>query len=365
MKHKLRNLLRIAGLIAVIIGAMAGVMQLSGMHQASCPELYAADQPDYAWLSFVLAGLTFMLIPPLNALGGCLSGYRVKQISLLFLRITPEGTPRFRLTKRPGWGSTVLPPRTEAPIPYALYLLFIPLAMAVLAVVYGLLALLLWRTGPARALLTMPILCLFMAVVIILPRRGGLDVLSRVLLFRRNKDCLRAWACIHYISEALANKVKLADMPDEWFQTYPADLVDDVYVRTCMINGASRLMRQHRFTEAHGMLLPLLTLKPAPETHTEIACAILNGAICEAAAELPHQFLQLLEHDAVKYMLPPSWQPRLLTARYAHALLVARDDAAAAALLAEINQLDDAAYTDQTLLTLLQEKAASQKETTL
>lgn len=363
MKHKLVGLLRVAGLIAVFVGALAGAMQLSGLHRASCPELYAADQPDYAWLSFVLAGLTFLTIPLLIALGGRLSGYRVKQINLLFLQITPEDRPHFRLTGRFGWGSTVLPPRTQPPIPYALYLLFVFLAMAALAAAYSLVALLLWRTGPARALLTMPILCICMAAVLLLPRRSGMDALSRVLVFRRNKDCLRAWACTLFISEALSRKMKLTDMPDEWFQTYPADLVVDVYVRTCMINGASRLMRQRRFAEAHGILLPLLTLKPAPDTHTEIACAILNGAICEAAAELPHQFLNLLDHDAVRYMLPPSWQPRLLTARYAHALFVSRDDAAAAALLAQIDQLGDAGSTDQVLLTILQEKAAAQKET--
>ena len=165
-----------------------------------------------------------------------------------------------------------------------------------------------------------------------------------------------------HITAALNEGKRLADMPDAWFQRYPAEIADDVYVSNCIINGSSRLIRQHRFEEAYAMLRPLFDLNPAAENHHFIACSILNGAICEALTDRPPMCLSQLEHTSVKYMTPPAWQPRLLTAKYARALLLNHDDAEAAALLEAMEQHIEKDDIDRRLVLRLQEKAARKEE---
>ena len=219
-----------------------------------------------------------------------------------------------------------------------------------------------WDTYAARILMLPAFLGFVITLALLLPRKNGTDFLSRVLILRRGKDYVRAWECSAHISYALSLGKKLMDMPEEWFQTYSAETAEDIYVSNCIINGSSRLIRQFRFQEAYAMLRPLFDLKPMPENHQVIACSILNGAICEAADDLPPMCLSQLEHTSVKYMTPPAWQPRLLTAKYARALLLNHDEAEAAVLLEEMTKHIEQNDIDRRLVLLLQEKTGAKEE---
>ena len=356
MGKRLINLLRIVTLIALMLLAGWGLMTLGTLHQQACPELYAPGSSDYLWIYLILVAVTLLLIPVMSSVGGLLSGYRLYRMKLLFLEVTQEEKLRFRLTRHMGYGTDLVPPRTDGTSPYRLALLSLPLLMTALAALLLGLAAIFWRTGAARVLLIIPFFCLGATMVCLLPRRNGSDYPSLLLAFR-NKDRQRAWECALHITAALSDGRKLADMPEEWFHTYPAEIADDLYVYNCVICGSSRLIRQRRFAEGYDMLQPLFSLQPTPETHHVVACTLLNGAICEALADRPANCLNQLEHDSIKYMLPLSWKPRLLTAKYARALLIDRDDAAAAALLDEIGKTPDPEQIDADLLRLIQEKA--------
>ena len=356
LKRKLINWVRIAGLIAVAGLAAWGLVALGVLHRQSCPELYAPGSSDYVWLYIVLLLLCCLLMPVFGSLGGLLSGYRLHRMQILFIEVTQEDKLRVRLSRRPGWGTILLPPRTDGTSPYVLALLSAPLTGVVLAVLCLALAAIFWHTGPARALLIVPAACLGLIVVVLLPRRNGADILSRLLAFR-NRDKLRAYECAMHIIAAQDEGKKLMDMPEEWFQQYPAEVADDLYVSNCIVSGSSRLIRQRRFAEGYDMLRPCLGLAPTPETHQLVACTILNGAICEALADIPACCLNQLEHESVKYMLPANWTPRLLTAKYARALFIDHDEAAAAALLGDIGTDPDTEQIDADLLRLMQEKA--------
>lgn len=356
MKRKLINLVRIIVLIALLLLAGWGLVTLGTLHQQSCPELYAPGSSDYLWLYLVLVVVTFLLIPVMSSVGGLLSGYRLYRMKILFLEVTQQEKLRLRLTRRMGYGTVLVAPRTDGTSPCKLAMLSLPLLMTALAALLLGLAAIFWQTGAARVLLIVPFFCLGAAAVFLLPRRNGSDNLSLLLAFR-NKDRQRAWECAMHITAALSDGRKLADMPEEWFQQYPAEVADDLYVSNCIVNGSSRLIRQRRFSEAYDMLKPLFNLAPAPETYQTVACTLLNGAICEAMADLPAYCLNQLEHDAIKYMLPANWTSRLLTAKYARALFIDHDEAVAAALLDEIGKKPDPDQIDADLLRLMQQKA--------
>ena len=358
MKRNVTNLLRIACLIALFAAALWGVMELNTLHSETTPLFYARDFSIPVVIQALLFVLIFALMPFAQALAGIVSGYRLYRIGILFLVVTRTDKLRIRLSKRLLFGVQMLPPRTDGTSPYKLYLMAVPLYCLSLSAMFLLLAFLLWQTAAAQTLIFFSCVCFGGLLGLLLPQRHDGDRLSQLLSFRRSRDLRRAWECWLHMTAALNQKIPLADMPDEWFQAYPAEMADDLCVSVCMINGSSRLIRQRRFTEAYDMLRPLFDLKPAPETHQTIACALLNGAICEAMEDLPPMCLSQLEHPSVKYMLPHTWQPRLLTAQYARALFIRRDEAEAAALLAEISKIPDEVQIDASLLTLLQEKAA-------
>ncbi len=356
MKKKLLTYLRIIVLIALAGLAAWGLVALIVMHRSTCPELYAPGHSDYIWLYLVLCALGCLLMPVFTSVGALMTGYRLHRMRILFIEIKQEDKLRVRLSKRPGLGTFLLSPRIDGTSPYKLALLSMPLSMMVLAGLCLALAALLWRTGPAVALLIVPAACLGIIFITLLPRRNGSDILSRLLAFR-NRDKLRAWECAMHIAAALGDSKTLMGMPEEWFQRYPAEIADDLYVANCLINGSSRLIRQGRFPEAYDMLRPLLDLTPAPENHQIIACALLNGAICEALTDLPPLCLRQLEHPSIRYMCPPSWEPRRRTVQYAQALLLDHDEAKAAPFLLQIEKDIQAGHTDGKLIRRIQEKA--------
>lgn len=359
MKRRLMNFIRVICIIAVFVLALTGLMHLNDLHRAEFPRFYGADAYN-SYLPVIAAIVLFLLTPLVSALVGKLCGYRVLESCIAFLRIT--WGKKVRLT-RPGFGTSMLPPRLDGTSPFVLPMLAGPLYLLLLSAVFLLLARLYWASAAVSQLLYLAFVLLALTLVQLLPRKKGSDLLSQVIDRLRSRDLVRAMECTMHITEALSRRQKLLDMPEEWFQTYPASLAEDLYVSNCIINGSSRLIRQLRYAEAYEMLRPLFDLKPAPDTHQIIACAILNGAICEAMAEdesgasLPPMCLSQLEHQSVKYMTPPSWQPRLATAKYARALFITHDEAEAAALLPVIERAVREDQADGTLIQRMQEKA--------
>ena len=181
MKKKQFSYLRTIALLALAGLAFWGLVSLGALHRRTCPELYAPGSSDYAWLYLVLFALIILLIPVISSIGGLLTGYRLHRMRILFLDVRQEEKLRVRLSKRFGWGALLLPPRIDGSSPYRLMLLSQPLALAALSAICLALALIFWHTGPAQALLIVPVACLGLLVVLFLPRKNGTDLLSRLL----------------------------------------------------------------------------------------------------------------------------------------------------------------------------------------
>ncbi len=325
MKKALRYL-RTFGCIALLIAAVWGALNLSVLQQYQ----YQHDTPSGPLPLLCMAGV-FALLPFAMWGLGRLFGYRLNRLKLGFLHISGKDNPRLRLG-RFGYGIVLLPPRTDGTSPIA------PVLMALLSilgfgVLFGLLAWIFWTTAAAQPLMLLSLVCVAFCLVRLLPRQGGMDDLSMYLALRRDPELRRAWECGFHINAALAEKKTLSEMPDEWFLTAPPANAESPFSAYLAVNTSSRMMRQDRYAEAYAMLAPVLALAPAPQTYQVLSCAILNGALCEALADLPPRCLNQLDHPSVKYMTPPAWEPRRLAAQYAHALFVAHDENAAAALL--------------------------------
>ena len=360
MKKKLSRLLITLLLLALFAVAFMGMIHLSNLHRAEYPWLHADAAPQNI-LPFIGGAACLLLFGTFAALCGKVCGYRFLEMRLLFLHVRKEeGRLRFRLGK-PGLGTLLLPPHTDGTSPWRLFMVVRPLFFGLMTLILLLLTISAWGTTAFRSMLLPVFLYLGMTLISLLPRKNGMDPLSLWRKFSRCRDCVRAWECASHIAAALYQGQKLMDMPEEWFGSYPAELAEDPHVSNCMINGSSWLMRQYRFAEAYAMLEPMLDLPGTPDTHHTIACAILNGAVCEAMAdELPRRCIDQLEHPAVKYMCPPGWQIRLVTVKYARAMLVDRNADEAAALLPA---LEEAAAQDQVDGGLLQRIQAKAGET--
>ena len=354
MKRRMLHFAWKVCLIALLVLTIVGMIRLDAMHREACPQLYLPGVSQ-SWLPIAGAVIGCLLTPVVHAIAGKLSGYRVEEIAILFIRISFRDKISVRLG-RAAFGVVMLPPRLDGTSPFRRVLLCVPLYTGALTLLSLLLMIPCWNSAAFRSLL-LPFFFFFsMTLVRLWPRRNGFDALTVVSAYSRSADLVRAWECAVHINKALSEKKALQDMPDAWFQTYPAELAENPYVANCMISGSSRLIRQERYAEAYETLRPLLDLEPAPDTHQTIACAVLNGAICEVMAELPPMCLSQLEHQSVKYMCPPAWQGRALTAKYARAIFLRHDEAEAAAILAEISRLPDG-QRDGPIIRQMQEKA--------
>lgn len=352
--NKFIKLLRAGASVGVVIAWYKGMRALVDFHYACCPELY--DTPISMPL-VVLPLLGLLLILPFFVTALLMaSGYRLHRTQWFFLEITKPDKLRFRLTKRPGWTVRVLPLRTDGTSPYAVYWFSSYICFAALFVLFTVLAALCWRTPASRSLNIFAMgFGLWVFLMPLLPvKRNALD---QVLVFRKSRDLRRAWECHLHIYAGIEQKIKLQDMPDEWFLPYPAEIADHPLVRTANFNRSSRLINQDRFHEGYDILRYFFDLKPAPETNGTIAGAILNGAICEALAELPPRCLGQLDHPSVQYMTPPSWQGRVLTVKYARALFLNHDAQEAAALLSQCEERLKTDDRDANIIRLLREKA--------
>lgn len=355
MKRKLLNWIRILLVAAVIIALFYGFMQVYGLHMRSFPQHYA-NSAITNLIPFVAALVLFPLPPIVRVQLARRGGYRLYWMQLLFLEVCRGGKVKLRFNGRIRLGMLMLPPRTDGTSPYRLYLLAMPLILLGSAVLLALLAALLWETAAFLVLFSLALMSLVGCCVLLLPNKNG-DSLSLFFALNRHPELVRTCECSAYISAALSDGMLLADMPEDWFISEPPVLTDSIHVQVHTINSASWLIQHQRFADAYALLRPLFDLQPAPENHQSIACTILNGAICEALADLPPMCLNKLDHPSVQYMTPAAWQGRLLTAKYARALLLEHDEAAADALLKECEALSKNDARDANIVRLLQEKA--------
>lgn len=354
MKKKLVKLIRVVLAAMFIFVWYKGMVSFVEFHYRCCPELYGTEVNTALFFILLLLMALLQMIP---VTGLCLlSGYRLHRMRLLFWEITKADKLQIRLTRKFGWSVRLLPPRTDGTSPIAMYWLGKHLCFVVWTVLFGVLAAICWRTPAAQYMNLFFLTGTFVVVMTsLLPaRNNGID---HFLTFRKSRDLRRAWECSLHLIAAADNKTKLRDMPAEWFLPYLEALKDEPLVKYANFNRSAWLIAQERYAEGYEALRYFFDLKPAPQTHGMIAMAILNGAVCEALADLPPMCLSQLDHPSLKLPLPIEWEAQRLQAEYARALFLHHDESEAAAILPKWKAALDKAGRDYEGVEKLQRKA--------
>lgn len=356
---KLVKFIRIVLSVLIVFGWYKLFMVLNDFHYACFPELHATPINN-ALVFLPLLCFALLVIFPITAIPMA-SGYQLHKLHWLFLEITKPDKLRIRWTKKLGWSTRLLPPRTDGTSPYVLYWCSVSLLVAAFAAILGALMVICWHTPAARYLIIdFPAVLLWVFLAPVLPKNNHLD---HILAFRKSRDLRRAWECNLHTIAAVEQKVKLRNMPEEWFLPVPAALQDEPLVQYYNFNRAAWLISQDRWTEGYKELQYFFDLKPTPKTHTMIAMAILNGVVCEAlgedenGAKFPPMCMSQLDHPSLKLPLPPDWEAQRLQAEYARALFLHHDEAEAAAILPKWEAALDKAGRDHEGIEELQRKA--------
>ncbi len=285
---------------------------------------------------FLIVGLYLQII--LHEMGhlicGLLSGYRFSSFrigSLMLLK--SQGKLRFCRLSIAGTGGQCLmrpPEPKDGRIPVKLYnfggALMNLIASALFFAFYFL-------TRPslfATAFLLTAVLGLLFAATNGIPMRMGLidnDGRNAISL-QKNSDAILAFYHQLKVNEMVAERVRLKDMPAEWFTVAETANRENVMVATIEVFACNRLMDEHRFEEAEAQIRALLSRGGAVGLHRNLLTCDLfyitlkKGDWQGAAA--------LITKEQKRFMRAMRKFPTVIRTEYLFARYVSKDDAEAA-----------------------------------
>lgn len=301
------------------------------------------DAPSvHIFLSIAGALLLYLLLyMVISAIAGLLTGWQLAEASLLGLGLHRDEANHLRLMYRKPVRFMLLlmtPPRLDGTSPLGAYYLAAPCGLMALSAAIILLALA-KRSVPAMAnLFWAGILAFCVAAATLL-----FNALPQLRSTRRNSSLHRATEH-HLTLHAFQRRgLKLKDMPAAALEPYPEADWTHHAVLVAQCNVASRRISDEDYAGALTLIQPLLAyldalprLKPTQEKSR--TALILHGAACEALTGAAPCIAPRLASVSERKLPAPPWIERLLLARYLQALLIDRNEAAAAPLLSQLEE---------------------------
>ncbi len=307
------------------------------------------------WLTFWLLFCGFVVILFLHILiheaghlvFGLLTGYRFSSFrigSLMWVRI--DGKLRFRRYALAGTGGQCLmgPPEwNDGKMPCVLYNLggsLMNLAVGVACLAPGLL--LRGRLPLASVLLLISAAAgLFFAAINGIPMRtGAIDNDGRnAMSLGGNPDALRAFWVQLKVNEQMAQGVRLRNMPEKWFVLPDEEQMKNGMNAVVGVFACNRLMDEHRFAEADGLMARLLEMDSAiVGIHKNQM--LWDRLYCELIGENRPDVREALR-GAMDGKIRRAMRrfPSVLRMEYAFALLAEGDEAGARKLLGEFERV--------------------------
>lgn len=196
---------------------------------------------------------------------GLLSGYQFNSFRIMsFMWVKQDGRICFKRYSLAGTGGQCLmspPDLVDGRMPVILY----NLGGILINIVTGLVSLLLYFVLPEIPILSMLLICfgimgLAYALANGIPLRltavdnDGYNALS----LHRNPEACRAFWIQMKIAEQTAAGVRVKDMPEEWFEVPPQELMGNHLISSVGVFACNRLMDQHRFAEADALMAQIL-----------------------------------------------------------------------------------------------------------
>lgn len=335
------NLGKIGGiLIGMLIGFFLG--EAAGAGMAQIPSVGGG----LIWLGVLLVVFVLLIYLQIavheagHLVGGLLSGYRFSSYrigSLMLLR--EQGKLVLRRLSIAGTGGQCLmapPPMVDGRMPYVRYNLGGALANLAAAAVFFVL----WLVGRGNVWLG-PIWLIGWVVGVLfaltngIPMRLGLvDNDGRnALSLGRDAAALRAFGLQMQINAALADGVRLREMPEDWFAVQESDM-HNTMTATIAVFACNRLMDRHEFAEADARMTALIEDESAIlGLHRNLLiadciwCALMAGDTARAG--------MLYTAEQKQFMRSMRNYPAVIRTEYARACLYERDSARAEALEAQ------------------------------
>ena len=285
--------------------------------------------------------LYLLLYMVISAIAGLLTGWQLAEASLLGLGLHRDAANRLRLMyRRPARFMTLLmtPPHQDGTSPLGVYYLAAPCTLTTLSATMLLLALA-QRSDPAMAnLFWAGLLAFCVAAATLL-----LNTLPVLRAMRRHPSLHRATEH-HLTLQALQRRgLGLTDMPAAALEPYPEADWTRQAVLVAQCNVVSRRISDGDYAGALTAVGPLLAFLDAlprlrPTQEKSRTALILHGAACEALTGAEPHIVARLAAVSERKLPTPLWIERLLLARYLQALLIDRNEAAAAPLLSQLEE---------------------------
>ena len=155
---------------------------------------------------------------------------------------------------------------------------------------------------------------------------------------RKNNEALRAFWLQLKINEQLAKRIRLKEMPKEWFVIPSDEAMENNMIAAIGVFACNRLMDEHKFEEAYNLMGRLL------EANTAIIGLHRNLLVCDCIyCELISENRQanldkMLTKELKKFIKSMGKYPSVLRMKYAYALLAERDNTKAEILKKEFNK---------------------------
>lgn len=304
-----------------------------------------SDALFFLYLGLMILGLLLAFVVQIvlheggHLVCGLLSGYRFISFNVFGFIWQRDADGRIHAGRMQiaGAGGQCLmapPPYNGGSFPFTLYNLGGVLANLVTAAVFTLLYLLI-PFVPVRLLLPQIILAVFFALTNGLPipvaaiQNDG----KNLLCIRKDMHARRAFWIQMAIAAETAQGTRLKSMPDEWFEPFPDEAMDNPIVCAIAAINTSRLMDKLDFPQAEQAIRTLLGREKGVLGLYRMVMSC-DGAVCELIADRPGSITANLEAQEMQQLMKAMKDhPSMIRTQYALALLKEHDTAKAQKLL--------------------------------
>ena len=165
---------------------------------------------------------------------------------------------------------------------------------------------------------------------------------ANALALMRNEEAVRAfWLQLKANAEASSGR-RLRDMPDDWFTVPDDSAMNNSMIAATGVLACSRLMDEHRFAEADGLMEHMLSIESriVPLHRSLMVCDRIFLELI--GGNDPDKLNSLLTKEQKKMMKASETAPSVLRTEYAYALLAEQDTEKAKQLEAKFDRIASA-----------------------
>ena len=165
---------------------------------------------------------------------------------------------------------------------------------------------------------------------------------ANALALMRNEEAVRVfWLQLKANAEASSGR-RLRDMPDDWFTVPDDSAMNNSMIAATGVLACSRLMDEHRFAEADGLMEHMLSIESriVPLHRSLMVCDRIFLELI--GGNDPDKLNSLLTKEQKKMMKASETAPSVLRTEYAYALLAEQDTEKAKQLEAKFDRIASA-----------------------